>query len=560
MMLNVSYKLLHKLALQDNGPSNTLHALLTSILETTAADGRPRHSEHAQQNLIKVIASHSYAKVMFSLCHFMAIGAKRNVPLYHWFTMAQPMTANSIATSLRSATDGRPTDNHTNFKNHLLTNIASGNDTFDVNLTHVAKHSALFDLIMEIVGYEELEIFYDRLSHAESSNEIAAVSNDLAREIYQFLKDHFPTASTERKARFMHDFIAKRTEQNASVSISDINDALIIDFWLEFSLDPQSKFRLFSNCAYSWVTYRQAIRLAASNRFQKGTSLDALNEQGVAEIDRVDQDAAQVIFDEMTEDTSSTAQLKQINPSILQTVKLVNAKEFDHLSQLISFGNEGQTLILTILRLLTFGPVQARLVEASRKKTARASPMNDFAEDDAYRRVFDHIETLMDTMRGLTEAAAFSLYLSRSSAFFYTALPLADAHEQEVLSNASAKIRASLTKPMDEIVQAEKISAELLEQLPQIMPVFFDRLQCSRKKFRRIGLGKLPTENQKVWIDELANGIVALSNTLALLNRLINDNPALKNLHTGQNTLRSCFDEDREIFFVQFKQIYGHVP
>ena len=51
-MSNISFKLLHKLALQDDGPSNTLRALLTSTLEITTADGQPRHSEQAQQNLI----------------------------------------------------------------------------------------------------------------------------------------------------------------------------------------------------------------------------------------------------------------------------------------------------------------------------------------------------------------------------------------------------------------------------------------------------------------------------------------------------------------------------
>lgn len=557
-MSNVSYKLLHKLALQDDGPSNTLQALLTSTLEITTAEGQQRHSEQAQQNLIKVIASHSYAKVIFPLCHFMAVGAQRNIPLYYWFAMTQPMTASSLASSLRSASDQIPTNNHTNAKNHLVITMATGNYTFDVNLIHIAKHSAFFDLIMEIVGYEKLEILYNGLAHAENRNEIASVSNELAREIYQFLKDHFPTASTEKKARFMHDFLAKSIGQNASVSISDINDALIVDFWLEFSLDAQSKFRLFSNCAHSWVTYRQAIRLAASNRFQKGASLDALNEQGLAEISRIDQDAAQTIFDEMTEGYNSTARLRQIKPSIMKTVKLVNAVEFDHLAQLIKFGNEGQTLVLTILRVLTFAPVQARLVEASRKRKMRGSAMHNLSDDDAYNRVFDHIKILTDTIRGLAKAAAFSLYLARSPTFIYAAVPLADTQEQEALSNASAKIRASLTEPMDEIILAEKISAELLEKLPQIMPVFFARLQQARKRFRRKGLGRLPNGGHDAWIDELTTGIEVLSDVAPLLNLLTSANLVPENLHTDQPTLKSCFAEDRDIFFAQFRQIYGN--
>ncbi len=556
-MSNVSYKLLHKLALQDDGPSNTLQALLTSTLETTTADGRPRHSEQAQQNLIKVIASHSYAKVIFPLCHFMVVAAQRKIPLYYWFTMTQPMTASSLASSLRSASDQISPDNHTDMKNQLVITIARGNYTFDVNLSHIAKHSALFDLIMEIIGYEGLEILYNKLAYAENRHEIASVSNDLARGIYQFLKDHFPTASTEKKARFMHDFLAKCTGQNASISTSDINDSLIIDFWLEFSLDAQSKFRLFSNCAHSWVTYRQAIRLAASNRFQKGASLDALNEQGVAEISRIDQNAAQVIFDEIAEGPSSTAKLRQINPSILKTVKLVNATEFDHLAELIKFGNEGHTLVLTILRLLTFAPVQARLVEASRKRKMQASAMHSLADDDAYSHVFDHINTLTDTIRGLTEAAAFSLYLAQSSTFIYAAVPLANTQEQKELTNARTRIRASLTKPMDEIILAEKISAELLKKLPQIMPVFFAQLKQARKKYRRKGLGKLPIEDSNSWISELTTGIEVLSEMATHLNRLTSTYLANENPHTKQKTLKSCFAEDRDIFFKQFRQIYG---
>ena len=120
---------------------------------------------------------------------------------------------------------------------------------------------------------------------------------------------------------------------------------------------------------------------------------------------------------------------------------------------------------------------------------------------------FDHIKTLSDTIHGLTEAAAFSLYLARSSTFIYAGVPLANTQEQEALSFASAKIRASLTEPMDEILLAEKISAELLEKLPKIMPVFFARLQQARKRFRRKGLGKLPNGDLKTWIGELTNGM-----------------------------------------------------
>ena len=184
--------------------------------------------------------------------------------------------------------------------------------------------------------------------------------------------------------------------------------------------------------------------------------------------------------------------------------------------------------------------------------------MHNLTDDDAYSHAFDHIKILTDTIRELAKAAAFSLYLTRSPNFIYAAVPLADTQEQEALRNASAKIRANLTEPMDEVLLAEKISAELLEKLPKIMPVFFARLQQARKRFRRKGLGKLPNGDLKTWIGELTNGIEVLSDVLPMLNRLTSANPALKNFHTKQPTLKSCFAEDRDIFFAQFRQIYGH--
>ena len=43
-----------------------------------------------------------------------------------------------------------------------------------------------------------------------------------------------------------------------------------------------------------------------------------------------------------------------------------------------------------------------------------------------------------------------------------------------------------------------------------------------------------------------------------LLNRLTSTNLVLGNLHTNQPTLKFCFAEDRDIFFSQFRQIYGN--
>jgi hypothetical protein len=557
VMPNISYKLLHKLALQSDGPSSFLMAVLTGIIESTAIDGRARHGVLAQQNLITSIASHSYAKILFPLCHFMVAGARYHVPLYQWFRMPQPMTASSIAACFCEADSPITSSKSINEKDPMVIKVTNGNYVFNVNLIHVAKHSALLDLVMEIIGYDALENVYGKLGASQSRHEITTISNNLARDIYSFLKEHLPTASSEKKVRMMRDFLEKRTGRMTQISLDEIDDRLIADFWIEYSLDSQSKFRLFTNCAQSWVTYRQAIRLAARNRFQHANSLDALDEKGRAEINWADQDAAQAMYDEMVETVEPSDQLRQLNPTHLQTVKLLNTTEFDYINRIALFGDDGQALILTILRLATFGPLQARLVEASRKKTVRDDLMADLDDDDFYDAAIARIKNSMDTVQGLTEAAAFSLYASRTPAFIYAALPLADMEEQKALRDLATRFKAGLGKPIDTSQLAETISTALLDRAPQLMPALFERMQNARKKFRRKGLGKPPEAELDLWVTELANGIESLRGLLPLLGRLVDENAALTRLRAGQTSLRDCFSEDRDMFRTQFNQIYG---
>lgn len=537
---------------QDDGPSHELLDLVRTIFDNTVADGRPRHSEQARQNLLKVLAGHSYAKVIFPLCQFLSVSSQNGVALYHWFVMSQPMTARSLGQGLQSAActraGGCP---------ETIAEASHHNQTFEVNLVHIAKHSALLDLILEIIGYDQLEAFYNRLATAKNRHDVTTISNDISREIYHFLKNHMATASAEKKARLLRNFLAARYGADHPISVSDIDDELIVDFWIQFSLDANSKFRLYTLCVQNWVTFRHAIRAATSNKFQQEASLDALSEHGQAALDQIDQQAAKTMFDDANDDVLIRSQLGKISPAGLQTIKLVTATEYDQIAQLLDFGDDGPALIVTILRLVTFGPVQARLIEALRQKKNQTNTMDSIVDSTAYDVAIAHIKQLHDTIGGLAEAAAFSLYLARSPAFVYAALPLADATEQKAIRDVGAIVRSRLTSPIDEQELIEQISAALIDTAPDVMPCLLHRLQHAKKKFRRKGLGKIPTEDVKTWTAELASGIEILSRLAPPLNRLVSNNLAMITAQSNTPSLQSRFIADRDLFFDHFRQIYG---
>ena len=540
------------MTVQDDGPSHELLDLVRTIFDNTVADGRPRHSEQARQNLLKVLAGHSYAKVIFPICQFLSVSSQNGVALYHWFAMSQPMTARSLRQGLQSAActpvSGCP---------QTIAEVRQGKGIFELNLVHIAKHSALLDLILEIIGYDQLEAFYNRLATAKNRKDVTTISNDISREIYHFLKNHMATASAEKKARSLRDFLAARYGADHPISVSDIDDELIVDFWIQFSLDADSKFRLYSHCVQNWLRFRHAIRVGTSNQFQQEASLDALNEHGQTALDQIDQKTGKTMFDDASDDDLIRSQLSKISPARLQTIKLVTATEHDQITQLIDFGDDGPALILTILRLVTFGPVQARLIEALRQKKNQTNTMDDIEDTAAYDMAIEKIKQLHDTIGGLAEAAAFSLCLARSPAFIYAAMSLADAAEQKAIRDVGAIVRSRLTTPIDEKELIEQINAALLDTAPDVMPCLLQRLQQAKKKFRRKGLGKLPTEDVETWTAELAKGVEILSRLAPPLNRLVSNNPAMITAQSNTPSLQSRFITDRDLFFDHFRQIYG---
>lgn len=426
-----------------------------------------------------------------------------------------------------------------------------------MNLFYIAKHSALLDLILEIIGYDQLEAFYNRLAKAKNRQDVTAISNEISREIYHFLRNHMATASSEKKARSLRDFLVERYGADHPISVNDIDNELIVDFWIQFSLDADSKFRLYTNCVQNWVRFRHAIRAATRNQFQQETSLDALSEQGQAALDQIDQQTAKTMFDDASDDVPIGSQLGKISSAELQTIKLVTATEQDHIAQLLDFGDDGPALIVTILRLVTFGPVQARLIEALRQKKNQLNTMDGIVDTSAYDVAIGQIKQLHDTLEGLAKAATFSLYLARSPAFVYAALPLADVTEQKAMRDVGVDVRSRLTGPVDEQELVAQISATLLDTAPDVMPLLLHRLQQAKKKFRRKGLGKLPTEDVETWTAELANGIEILSRLAPPLNRLVSNNPAITTAESGTPSLQSRCIADRDLFFDHFRQIYG---
>ena len=160
-----------------------------------------------QQNLINTIASHSYSKIIFIHCHFLAFAAQKSIPLYEWFVTPRQMTGHLLLQMFKKQSVINEELPKLTQKEGTILHASFGEYKFDINLNFVAKNFALLDLLLEVIGYNLFEKKYNQLATKVDKAGISSVSNEISRNMNEFLKEHFPSASTQKKAKSMHDFL-----------------------------------------------------------------------------------------------------------------------------------------------------------------------------------------------------------------------------------------------------------------------------------------------------------------------------------------------------------------
>ena len=139
------------------GLSDTLKSLFSTIFEATCEDGSLRHNDRMQQNLINTIASHSYSKIIFIHCHFLAFAAQKSIPLYEWFVTPRQMTGHLLLQMFKKQSVINEELPKLTQKEGTILHASFGEYKFDINLNFVATNFALLDLLLEVIGYNLFE-------------------------------------------------------------------------------------------------------------------------------------------------------------------------------------------------------------------------------------------------------------------------------------------------------------------------------------------------------------------------------------------------------------------
>ena len=549
-----------------DGPSEEFSSLLRNLFEVSCANGELRHSRASEVALMKVIAGHSYSKVAFGLCHFLALSSSLAIPLYTWFVLPSRPSSAYFTNYLHSIIVKSSLRSNFTFENKNTIQFRSDNKNYRVNLNYIVRHLALLDLVLEVVGFSKFETFYIELGNSKDLETISSISNKISKLLYDYLKLNFPTQRNQLKAKSMQDFILKHRDASdkQEVCLEDIDDELILSFWLSTSSESNSNFRLYQSCVFSWVNFRKSIRQKLFEYSKSELSLEALNEVGF----QLDQEKAIGRYEETSDLRDVEQLLNDLDPKGSRTVKLINGVEFEAVSPMATLGDEASNLMLTVLRLHTFSPIQSRLIEFSRKKKDQVFMEGIIKEiksscfdKNLYQIASVKINDINAKLQGIAYSAAYSLFQAKSHSFILILPRIAEKHELEVFSSRIRSEYNDVTLLSVTDKKFETVSNNIFNEAQKIFPQTLEKLKNAKKKFRRKGLDKIPNTGKEKWINELVSGVEILVELVNFIDNFQKNNP-LNNQSNGTTLMKKAeencwFKTDIQIFSEQFSKIYG---
>lgn len=531
--------------LLEAGKSGELTAVLHTLAETDV-DGESKFSPMICREIGKIIVCRTYATPVLELCHLI-VAAGELAARAGRYEMLFWDTGVARTSSFHSYCDQAFNE----YSGALLEVTPSGvtlnyeDGAFTVQFSRMPVLSALLEVMLTALGYADIdEALQEMLGSGASKKSVSECANGLSRLIYSYLREHLPTAQSQRKFRKVLAFCED--------DVDAIDDALILNFWQEASLEIEKgvDFKTFDSVLLTFVRAIQAVEAARD--------LSAMRYAGSIGSDReageIDPDTLCETLDSVDETISP---LFKLTSSPLNMVKFLNKLECAHLEMLLHSGVQALRLPLSVLRSDVFTKPQARLTQALRRKASEEDlialisegPNETYLERQSeYQNLRQHLErSVYASLHALLQARSKNLIplllkLSPHVDFAPLARHLIDDDDND---NVVSLHQGSIADRFMELMQdPETVGVELAE--------IMENAQTAHAGNARKGFKEDPSDPDLIHaFHEGANVLLDIACDIdAYLERL-------ESLNLAGGGWQSQFSYDRTVFCGQFSKIYG---
>ncbi|MGB2188453.1 MAG: hypothetical protein ACPH89_07090 [Candidatus Puniceispirillaceae bacterium] len=556
-------------------PSEYLLNCLRSVAEATAGNGEPAYLPDTISQLITTIAGRGYGPLLFRTVHVMSAAAIQEVRLDQLLVTELPLTSRSARRLL--FTEIAAASRFLGARDDILefAEPASGNTVFKLHSRQVPLAAACLEFLVEALGFECLHNAFNELADDHGSARRKAVAKDLSARLYSFLGEHLPQVAERNMARLLADYLEAEIGAPRFVA-EDIDDQLILDFWIEKSGDDTLSFRLFGTAARAWLSFRENLIHARSDAFDVHLSLTTTFED--EDLDRLSHLAISSAPDEDDGTTSPdlgqlvgdapipTSWLADLQRPPCSDIKFLTKTELAKLAVPALSGSTGRGLVLTCLRLAAFGPLQNRLVQTSRGGGVGQDDIErEIAAlgDNSYAELLAEWRTLEITVEDVATTAFFRLWEAGSPVIFEYLAQYGDDSTRQEMAAIAANLQA---QPTDEDADgepasrlAERVLAHI-DSLPSDSPTARIRQNMKRvaQSYRRQGL-RSDDNATKTGTNDITSIEAATDRLHALAcggDRLMRLARHLAGLNRPDPALESQSADDLMVFTKQFSQLH----
>jgi hypothetical protein len=513
---------------------------LMQLVAETEVDGIAKFTPRVCRELGRMLVCRSYAPALLELCHLIVIaqacGPRRADQMERFFWDSGParpdVIKGYIADKLERAGWRWPGFTATN--NDI--EIDAGTLRFTVSYARMPLLSALMEFLLSALGYpvvdDVLQVFSDT---PPSKKAMSDTANELSRLLYDYLKDHLPTAQAQRKFHRLIDYLIHRLD--AGFDQRRIDDRQVLDFWLSAS-QGDGDFKTFEGVFRDFVHLHRSLALIGQQRAMTSPSTIG-SDRDAGDVDPGELDVALEHIDPPLDPLSG------LRAPPASEVKFLNKQEQSAIERLSWAGDTACALPLSLLRCEVFEAGRKRLSQALRNRMEQErlqSLISECVESNHAQRIKTY-ETQAKHLEKTLLASLHVLMDARSEAAIALALALNPELDVSQLSGrATCPSGAGMIDAFFDALIKDGVST----------PIVLDSQRAyksiSRAGFRPADAGK----------PEIIEGFETATPVLLQLRRLLNlFRQTLTRIKPQEEDWTEQFEADRAIFTDQFLRLYG---
>ena len=202
-------------------PSDFFYNSLQNVLENTDLDGDLKHKKENVFKVFSLLITHNYGHLLYELIHFLHYLNTIKIPYYKILVLKPYTIQREILL-----------DKNIINKEKKIIECSINKKEFRISFGRIPVLLILLDFIEEFLGVQKIIELNDCLEKIDDNNQLTLCSNNLSKQLYEFMKDKLPSAHVQNFGHLISQELSKfKNEKFDNLNPDDVDDNFIFNLW-----------------------------------------------------------------------------------------------------------------------------------------------------------------------------------------------------------------------------------------------------------------------------------------------------------------------------------------